>query len=113
MHHWAQGGPTTLSNLAMLCRRHHRAVHEEGYQIAREADGTLIFRTPHGWPIPDVPEAPMLPSDPMDVLRDANVAQGVEISAETMTPGWHGDRLDVGYAIAVLHPLAIASRPTR
>src|SRR5207245_2412891 len=24
----AHGGPTTLSNLALLCRRHHRAVHE-------------------------------------------------------------------------------------
>jgi hypothetical protein len=26
IRHWTQGGPTTLSNLAMLCRRHHRAV---------------------------------------------------------------------------------------
>ena len=26
IRHWAHGGPTTLSNLAMLCRRHHRAV---------------------------------------------------------------------------------------
>ena len=32
LRHWAQGGPTTLSNLALLCRRHHRAVHEEGYR---------------------------------------------------------------------------------
>jgi hypothetical protein len=31
LQHWADGGPTTLSNLALLCRRHHRAVHEEGY----------------------------------------------------------------------------------
>src|SRR5207245_806578 len=30
IRHWAQGGPTTLSNLALLCRRHHRAVDEEG-----------------------------------------------------------------------------------
>ncbi|HEY7654396.1 MAG TPA: DUF222 domain-containing protein [Methylomirabilota bacterium] len=30
VRHWAAGGPTTLSNLALLCRRHHRAVHEEG-----------------------------------------------------------------------------------
>src|SRR5881296_708211 len=29
IRHWAHGGPTTLSNLALLCRRHHRAVHEE------------------------------------------------------------------------------------
>ena len=26
--HWAGGGPTSLSNLVLLCRRHHRAVHE-------------------------------------------------------------------------------------
>src|SRR6266850_1419431 len=32
IRHWAQGGPTTLANLTMLCRRHHRAVHEEGYR---------------------------------------------------------------------------------
>src|SRR5438874_11554599 len=36
IRHWAQGGPTTLSNLALLCRRHHRAVHEEGYQLDRD-----------------------------------------------------------------------------
>jgi hypothetical protein len=39
LRHWAHGGPTTLSNLALLCRRHHRAVHEEGYQVTRLPDG--------------------------------------------------------------------------
>jgi hypothetical protein len=33
IRHWAHGGPTTMSNLVMLCRRHHRAVHEEGCQV--------------------------------------------------------------------------------
>jgi hypothetical protein len=28
--HWADGGPTALDNLVLLCRRHHRAVHEGG-----------------------------------------------------------------------------------
>jgi len=32
IRHWAHGGPTILSNLALLCRRHHRAVHEEGFR---------------------------------------------------------------------------------
>src|SRR5881398_2072040 len=41
IRHWAHGGPTTLSNLALLCRRHHRAVHEEGYQVERQPDGEL------------------------------------------------------------------------
>jgi hypothetical protein len=48
IRHWAQGGPTTLSNLAVLCRRHHRAVHEEGYQVERQPDGELQFRRPDG-----------------------------------------------------------------
>src|SRR6266849_835348 len=46
IRHWAQGGPTTLSNLALLCRRHHRAVHEEGYHLDRQPDGELRFRRP-------------------------------------------------------------------
>jgi hypothetical protein len=54
LRHWAEGGPTTLSNLALLCRRHHRAVH-----------------------------------------------------------GWRGERLNVRYAIDVLHPLAVQSSPGR
>jgi len=46
IQHWANGGPTTLSNLATLCRRHHRAVHEDGYQLERQPDGELCFRLP-------------------------------------------------------------------
>lgn len=28
IHHWADGGPTSLDNLRLLCRRHHRMAHE-------------------------------------------------------------------------------------
>jgi 5-methylcytosine-specific restriction endonuclease McrA len=55
IRHWAQGGPTTLSNLALLCRRHHRSVHEEGYQVDRQLDGELRFRRPDGRVLPEVP----------------------------------------------------------
>src|SRR5262249_55116708 len=54
VRHWAQGGPTTLSNLALLCRPHHRAVHEEGYQVERQPDGALRFRRPDGRLLPEV-----------------------------------------------------------
>jgi hypothetical protein len=110
IRHWARGGSTTLSNLATLCRRHHRAVHEEGYRIEREADGGLVFRRPNGWHIPDVPDTPLVPSDPMDVLREENIALGLSLSAQMMTPGWLGERLDVAWAIDVLHLLAVGSR---
>lgn len=111
LRHWARGGPTTLSNLAMLCRRHHRAVHEEGYRVERRTDGALAFRRPNGQLILDVPEPPSVPGDPVAVLRAANTAHGVIVGPHTMTPGWLGESLDVGWAIDVLHPLAAAPAP--
>jgi 5-methylcytosine-specific restriction endonuclease McrA len=106
LHHWAQGGATTLSNLALLCRRHHRAVHEEGYQIERRPDGGLEFRHPHGWLIPDVPPPADVPGDPAQAIRAQNEAQGLALDADTAKPGWLGERLDVRYVIDVLHPRA-------
>ena len=107
IRHWAQGGPTTLSNLAMLCRRHHRAVHEEGYQVERQPDGKLRFRRPDGRPLPDVPAPPAIPDDPVRALRARNETAGLHLHARTACPGWLGERLDVGWAIDVLHPLAL------
>ena len=109
IRHWAHAGPTKLSNLTMLCRRHHRAVHEEGFQVERHADGQLCFRRPDGRVLPDVPAAAPVPANPSDAVRAQNDAQGVQIDARTSTPGWQGERLDVGYAISVLHPRAISS----
>jgi Domain of unknown function (DUF222)/HNH endonuclease len=108
IRHWAQGGPTTLSNLAMLCRRHHRAVHEEGYRVERQPDGTLSFSRPDGRLLPDVPRPPGIHGDAAQALRAANEARGLRPNARTACPGWQGERLDVGYAISVLHPRAIA-----
>src|SRR5438309_2570752 len=106
IRHWAQGGPTTLSNLALLCRRHHRAVHEEGYRLDRQPDGELRFRGPDGRPLPDVPRPPELSGDPVRILRARHDAEGLGLHAHTATPGWLGEPLDVGWVIDVLHPLA-------
>jgi len=111
IRHWAHGGPTTMSNLTMLCRRHHRAVHEEGFQIRREHNGELAFRTPQGWLLPVVPRPAVPPTAPVDALRTRNTALGIEIGAHTATPSWLGERLDLGWTISVLHPLAC--RPSR
>jgi hypothetical protein len=104
IQHWANGGPTTLSNLALLCRRHHRAVHEEGYQVERLPDGELCFRRPDGRRLPVVPSPAMVPGDPVHALRMQH--DGPRIHARTAMPSWLGERLSVGYAIDVLHPLA-------
>src|SRR5437867_3502314 len=106
IQHWANGGPTTLSNLALLCRRHHRAVHEEGYQVERLPDGELRFRRPDGKLLPDAPSPATVPADPIHALRMQHDAQELHIHARTAMPNWLGERLNVGYAIDVLHPLA-------
>ena len=33
LRHWLHGGPTDLGNLVLLCRAHHRAVHEGGQRL--------------------------------------------------------------------------------
>jgi hypothetical protein len=51
--HWADGGPTALANLLLLCRRHHRLVHTRGgFGLALE-DGRPTFRRPDGTAIDD------------------------------------------------------------
>ena len=47
LRHWLHGGPTDLANLALVCRAHHRAVHEGGWRLARQADGRLTATPPH------------------------------------------------------------------
>ena len=44
--HWIHGGETMLGNLVLLCLRHHRMVHEGGWQIVRCDDGRIITIAP-------------------------------------------------------------------
>jgi predicted restriction endonuclease len=41
IRHWADGGPTKLWNLILLCRRHHRLVHEGRWQLVGAGDNQL------------------------------------------------------------------------
>src|SRR2546425_1449547 len=44
--HWVHGGTNEPDNLVLLCRRHHRMVHEGNWQIVRGDDGHLMTIAP-------------------------------------------------------------------
>ena len=48
IRHWEQGGPTELDNLVLVCFFHHKLVHEYGWRIKREKDGTVVWFRPNG-----------------------------------------------------------------
>jgi Domain of unknown function (DUF222)/HNH endonuclease len=46
IQHWADGGKTEMDNLLLLCRRHHRMVHEEGWHLGWTQDRELVAVPP-------------------------------------------------------------------
>ena len=97
--HWAHGGETSLSNLCLLCRFHHRAVHEGGFGLRRSPAGTLVLTMPTGDVIPPAPEqeSPVV----LDV-EAVNRHLGVVVTSQTGACLWGGERLDLGLAVDAL-----------
>src|SRR5476651_1792052 len=55
LKHWADGGKHVMDNLILLCRRHHRMVHEEGWQLVITAGGEIVALTPDRFAFGSVP----------------------------------------------------------
>ena len=102
LRHWADGGATALDNLVLLCRRHHRAVHEEGFRVTLAAAGGVRFVRQDGRPLPEAPAAPAWSGEPLAPVAARLDREGVAIDPHTATPAWRGERLDVGWAVSLL-----------
>ena len=101
IRHWADGGETALANLVLLCRRHHRAVHEEGFRVQVDGAGAIAFLRPDGRPLPEAPATPDWDGPALAPVDRRLAEAGIGIDAE-MAPRWRGERLDVVWAIDVL-----------
>ena len=53
--HWADGGPTDLDNLILLCWFHHRVFHEHRWHITGNPNHRIVFRKPDWTPYPPAP----------------------------------------------------------
>jgi hypothetical protein len=95
IRHWADGGETSIDNLVLLCRRHHRLVHEQEFGVERSADNGIHFTRPDGRVIEEHPQLSSNSSD--EGLPRRNPETGESIDAESwIIPG---DTLDYGMAI--------------
>ena len=93
--HWAEGGPTALDNLVLLCRRHHTIVHEQRFAVERTATGEVAFHRPDGRRIE---ASPRLTWNGGQLLREGVSARSLRC--------WDGTPFNVAYAIDVLHERA-------
>ena len=100
--HWADGGETQLSNLVLCGRFHHRALHEEGFQVVADAAGQFQFLCPDGVPLPAEPPAACWEGPPLAPTDARLAAAGVSIGPHTATPDWYGESLDLTAALDVL-----------
>ena len=102
VEHWAHGGATALDNLVLLCRRHHRAVHEGGFRVALGAAGEVRFVRPDGRPLEEAPPLPEVTGPPLASVVARLERAGVQPGPQTGMPAWRGERLDVDWAVSVL-----------
>ena len=102
IEHWADGGETALDNLVLLCRRHHRAVHEEGFRITLDAAGDVEFTRPDGRPFPAAPPPSLWSGAALAPVTERLEQEGVEIDSQAAAPAWRGERVDIGWAVGLL-----------
>jgi hypothetical protein len=97
IRHWADGGETKLDNLLLLCRHHHRLVHEGGYGLAMPVGGEPVFTAPNGRLIPGGPDTRFRGN--VFALTTGNRRERIEIDARKGVPYWCGERMDDEMAV--------------
>ena len=95
IRHWAHGGETKLSNLVMLCRFHHRQVHEGRIDVRMLDDGALRFTGSRGQHFGGVVSS----AGDATRLIHQHRWEGIAIDSATAVTRWCGERLDYGMAV--------------
>jgi hypothetical protein len=103
-HHieeWADGGPTKLANLVLVCPAHHRMIHEGVLRTEiRDCDGkgTIEFIDRWGRVLPTAPAAATNGRE-LEALEEFLATMKLHIDPSTNEPKWDGSPLDLGVAL--------------
>ena len=108
-HHvqrWCDGGETRLDNLVLLCRHHHRLLHQEGYEIVKDGEQQFEFLTPAGGALPAVLVPQFAASEDMAsetlAIEREHDGRGLAIDSRTAVTRWEGERLDYDLAVGAM-----------
>jgi hypothetical protein len=109
VHHvrWrSRRGGHDLDNLVELCWHHHRLVHEGGWDLRVETDGTLTAIRPDG---ETLGFRPVTLGD--DDVVTSNARAGVTVAPDAMLPTWHADALDLDHITTSLMQQWVREHP--
>ena len=97
IRHWADGGQTSMDNLVLLCRHHHRLVHEGGFKVEKAAGNQVCFVNAGGGVIP--PNGEKRSRGNVFALRTAHARSGIHITPDTTVTLWRGEQMDEQMAV--------------
>ncbi|TFH75220.1 HNH endonuclease [Gammaproteobacteria bacterium LSUCC0112] len=107
VQHWCDGGETRLDNLVLLCRHHHRLLHQDGYEIVKHGNQQFEFLTPAGGAMPAalVPQfataAEDFATETLAIERE-HEGIGLVIDSRTAVTRWQGERMDYDLAVGAM-----------
>jgi hypothetical protein len=85
--HWTNGGDTDLSNMVLLCHRHHWMAHEGGWQLVRTEEGEVLAVPPRPPGLARVADV----EDPLEAAR--RFAEQLRVARSLRTDWPPGERV--------------------
>ena len=101
VEHWIRGGRTDLTNLVLLCRRHHHAHHDGKFEIVPASRGRFRFLRRDGVELPERVD----PSTHIPPGAPPIIDEHPDVAPDAATTRWDGERLQREWAISVLATL--------
>lgn len=89
-----------MNNLVLLCRHHHRLVHEGGFSVNREPGNGIQFVNASGKVIPSNGEKRSRGN--VFALRTKHTESGIHITTDTSVSLWRGEQMDDQLAVEAL-----------